>query len=97
MQWRDDTTLFIVRSAATSRPLTGVGACASAKRSVPCGTPLCRSHVRFRQVQTFGRFLEACGGRRPCTDETIALIWEQVVFLGLPIPPLTDRETSQIR
>ena len=34
-------------------------------------------HVRFRQVQTFGRFLEACGGRRPCTDETIALIWDR--------------------
>jgi hypothetical protein len=34
-----------------------------------------------------------CGGRRPCTARLCCLIWEpQVVFLGLPIPPLTDRE-----
>jgi hypothetical protein len=33
------------------------------------------------------------GGRRPCTGDTIALILgPQVVFLGLPIPPLTDKE-----
>jgi hypothetical protein len=39
---------------------------------------------------------QAGGGRRPCTDETIALIRDRrSPFEELPIPPLTDREVPQ--
>jgi hypothetical protein len=45
------------------------------------------------------RRASSCGGRRPCTDETIALIWvPQVAFLGAADPAANRQgSTSQIR